>query len=146
MPGLLLAQQKFTQIQQLQISKRHVKGSMKSLSPYGHPSTPILVGCSRNQHWWYSFKLLIMVISLLVAHVIYLESSHSSYNPHMLTLHVCLEPSAILSFFFQEIKKSIYCLNLDPCKRLTWGLQNFHHNKNDWVITFNTNIKTEYKN
>lgn len=50
MPGLLLAQQKFTQIQQLQIGKARVMGSVKSVNPHGHASTPICVNCLRNRH------------------------------------------------------------------------------------------------
>lgn len=121
---------KFTQIQHLQIGKRHVKGSMKSVSPHGHPSTPILVDCSRNQHWWCIFKLLIVVTIPLV---IYLESSHVSYNPGMFTLHVCLESFAILSILSFE-KYTSACLNLYPYKRLTWGLWTFaHQQQQKWL-------------
>lgn len=136
---------KFTQIQQLQIGRRHVKSSVKSVSPHGHPSTSILVGWSGNQHWWCIFKLLIMVIMSLVIHMVYLESSHVSCNPGMFTLHVCLESSATL-FIFQEMYKST-CLNLYSYKRLTWGLWNFaHQQQQKRITTFNTILRTNYKN
>lgn len=116
----------FTQILQLQIGKRHVKSWLKSVSPHGHPSTPILVDCSRNQLWWCIFKLLIMFIMLLVTHMIYLESSHVSYNPGVLTWHACLESSVIL-FNFSFMKYMCTCLDLYPYKRLTWVLWHFSH-------------------
>jgi len=40
---------KFTQIQHLQIGKAHVMGSMKSVNPHDHASTPICVSCLRNR-------------------------------------------------------------------------------------------------
>lgn len=112
---------KFPQIQQLQIGKAYVMGSMESVNPHGHTSTPIHVNCLRNHRWWCIFKLLIVVVILLDTYMTYIKSWHISYNPGMFTLHVCLDSSMILFIFsFKKYKRISTCLNLCSYKWLAY--------------------------